>query len=292
MRGSLRLFLAAFLTDAALYLAFAALPFRAIELGAGPARLGILPTLYAAAYMGCASLGGRLSDRVPRLTLARAACGLFLLGCGGIAAAPTLPLLFLAIPVIGLALGFFWSPLQAAIADRVVTGGLGRAVSAFNVAWSLGKGAGLVVGGMLTEALQPQPALLFAGLPVLLTLVLLPRATAPARPTVAAAEPPRESGSKDPQRAEMFLKLAWLTNAIAFGIGSTMNVHAPKFLLALDAGPSAFGVLIGTVFFAQTATFAVIHAHRPRPGHSDAHYVSCPEDHLLPTLPGREGPKR
>ena len=81
MRGAWRLFVAAFLTDSALYLAFAALPFRAIELGAGPSRLGILPTLYAGAYMSCASVAGRLSDRMPRLALARVACAVFVLGC-------------------------------------------------------------------------------------------------------------------------------------------------------------------------------------------------------------------
>jgi len=263
MRGSFRLFVAAFLTDAALYLAFAALPFRAIELGAGPGRLGILPTLYAGAYMACASAGGRLSDRLPRLGLARAACGLFVLGCAGIAAAPSLPYLFAAIPVLGLALGFFWSPVQAALADRVEPGRLARAVSAFNVSWSLGKGSGLVAGGLLTEALRPQPALLFAAVPVLATLVVLPRAGVPARPPVGPAE--RPSAEPSP-RAETFLRLAWVSNAIAFGIGSTMNVHAPKFLLAHGAGPSAFGVLIGSVFFAQTATFALLHAHRPRRG--------------------------
>jgi hypothetical protein len=63
-----------------------------------------------------------------------------------------------------------------------------------------------------------------------------------------------------------FLRLAWVTNAIAFGLGSTMNVHAPKFLLAQSAGPSAFGVVIGSVFFAQTATFALLHSHRPGRG--------------------------
>jgi MFS family permease len=261
MRGSWRLFVAAFLTDSALYLAFAALPFRAIELGAGPSRLGILPTLYAGAYMCCASVAGRLSDRMPRLALARVACALFVLGCAGIAASPTLPVLFLAIPVLGLALAFFWSPVQAELADRFHGGGLAGAVSTFNVSWSLGKGAGLFVGGLLTEALRPQSALLFAGAPVLVTLAILPRASSMASARAAANAP----AAREPDRATTFLRLAWLTNAIAFGVGSTMNVHAPKYLLAHGAGPSAFGVLIGSVFLAQTATFAALRTHRPRP---------------------------
>jgi MFS family permease len=262
MRSAFPLFVAAFLTDSALYLAFAALPFRAIELGAGPSRLGILPTLYAGAYMSCASVAGRLSDRTPRLALARVACAVFVLGCAGIAASPTLPVLFLAIPVLGLALAFFWSPVQAELADRFPGPGLAGAVSAFNVSWSLGKGAGLVVGGILTEALRPQPALLFAGAPILVTLAILPRARSAAR---AGSVADSGAAAREPDPASAFLRLAWLTNAIAFGVGSTMNVHAPKYLLAHGAGPSAFGVLIGSVFLAQTATFAALRLHRPRP---------------------------
>ena len=45
--------------------------------------------------------------------------------------------------------------LRAAVADRAAPGSLTRDVAAFNVSWSLGKGTGLVVGGLVTEALQP-----------------------------------------------------------------------------------------------------------------------------------------
>ena len=73
---------------------------------------------YALAYMTTASLGGRLSDRVPRLTLARAGGALFFLGCLALSQAPGKLFVFLALPVLGLGLGFFWSPVQAALSDR------------------------------------------------------------------------------------------------------------------------------------------------------------------------------
>jgi predicted MFS family arabinose efflux permease len=256
MRSCLRLFCAAFLTDASLYLAFAALPFRAIDLGAGPARLGILPTLYAAAYMLSATIGGRLSDRFSRLALARGGCGLFFAGCLALATAPSTALLFLALPVLGLGLGFFWSPLQAAVADRTPAERLAPTVAGFNVAWSLGKGTGLVLGGVLTEALQPQTALLVAGFPVLVSILLLPRAPVAPQPP-PAPEPP------GPARPDRFVPLAWATNALAFGTASTLNMHAPKLLLARGGGPAAFGVMLGSVFVVQTATFAAAGRFRP-----------------------------
>jgi MFS family permease len=257
MRDTRRLFACAFLTDASLYVAFAALPFRALELGAGPARLGMLPTLYAAAYMASATLGGRLSDRVSRLALARAGSALFAAGCFALAFAPGLPAVFLTLPVLGLGLGFFWSPLQAALADRAAPGRLSAAVSSFNVSWSLGKGTGLVVGGALTEILDPRTALLLAGFPVLVNLAMLPRGRADAA-SHAGAEPvpppPTEPG---------LLGRAWLANALAFGTAGTLNMHAPGYLLARGAGPAAFGALLGAVFLVQTLTFVAQRRLRP-----------------------------
>jgi predicted MFS family arabinose efflux permease len=267
MPGVARLFLAAFLTDASLYLAFAALPFRAIELGAGPARLGILPTLYAGAYMFAAALGGRLSDRVPRLTLARRACLLFVAGCVALAFAPGTALLFLSLPLLGLSLGFFWSPVQAAVSDRCAPGALARAVAVFNVSWSLGKGTGLVLGGLLTEALQPQTALLLAGLPALGTFAALPRS----EPAPVEHRPP--PADAEPARSTAFLPVAWLTNALAFGTAGTLNMHAPKLLLSRGAGPSAFGAMLGSVFVVQTATFALLAGRGPTRGRLLAAYV-------------------
>jgi MFS family permease len=260
MRDHRRLFVCAFLTDASLYVAFAALPFRALELGAGSGRIGILPTLYAAAYMASAAAGGRLSDRVSRLALARAGSALFVAGCLALAFAPGLTAVFLTLPVLGLGLGFFWSPMQAALADRTAPGRLSASVSSFNVAWSLGKGAGLVAGGALTEALDPRTALLLAGFPVLANLVVLPRRRAEPPPEPAAApEPP---APPDPG----LLVRAWIANALAFGTASTLNMHAPEYLLARGAGPSEFGVMLGAVFLVQTLTFVALRRLRPSRG--------------------------
>ena len=119
---SIPFLLAAFLQDTALALVFAALPFRATELGAGPVSLGLLPTLYAAGYMLSASLGGRVSDRVPRLALVRRAGLAFSVVAASLAFADRLGVLFALLPLAGLALGFYWSPLQAALARIEVDG--------------------------------------------------------------------------------------------------------------------------------------------------------------------------
>jgi predicted MFS family arabinose efflux permease len=255
------LFVAAFLNDTALYLAFAALPFRAMELGAGPVALGALPTLYAGAYMFSAALGGRVSDRVPRLALARRASVVFAVGAMLLGRAPSLPWLLAGLPILGLALGFYWSPLQAALADRTPSSDLARAIGTFNVSWSLGKGLGIVLGGLLTDVLVARQVLLIAALPAIGTALLLPRGDAPSPPEEAvAAEPPVARRSR-----ETFVRLAWMANALAYGVVGTVNMHAPRLLQSVGLGPSAFGLLFGAVFLVQMATFALHTRHRTGP---------------------------
>lgn len=260
MRSYLPLLVAAFLTDASVYLVFAALPFRAIELGAGPLALGAIPAVYATAYMLSALGAGHLSDRVPRLKLARGACLLAALSALGLATVPALPLLYAILPAMGVALGFFWSPLQAALSDLAPEGQLLRAIGVFNMTWTLGKGSGLVVGGFLTQAFSPHAVLLLGGAPVALAALALPWRT---RPHVAAATP---SPSAEEAVPTWLLRLAWMTNALAYGLVGTMNMHAPKLLLAQGLGPATFGLLLGSVYGVQALVFLVMRRRAVSPG--------------------------
>ncbi len=255
MRTLVPLWTAAFLNDAALYLVFAALPFRALELGGGPVALGLLPTLYAGAYMLSAAAAGRLSDRYARLMLARLGCVLFVAGAGILASAPSLATLFAAIPALGLALGLFWSPLQAALSDRAEPARLASALATFNVSWSLGKGAGLLLGGLLTEAMGARAALLLGAVPALVTAFVLPLGPGP-----------RQADGRDPHREATDvppLPIAWMTNALAFGLVGVVNVHAPPFLLSRGSGAAEFGIVTGAIFAVQTLTFLALAARSP-----------------------------
>lgn len=258
MRVPPSLFVSAFLTDASLYLVFAAIPFRALALGAGPVALGAIPGLYALAYMASASRAGRLSDRVPRLRMAAAAAIAAMACIVAVAAAPSLALLFAALPPLGISLGFFWSPLQAAVSDRVEPRDLGRALGMFNASWTLGKGAGLVLGGLVTAAASPRVVLLLAALPLLGTVLLLARRHPGAAP--ASAEPVAVDAV--PARV---VRLAWMTNALAYGFVGTVNMHGPRWLLAQGVGPAAFGALLGAVFGVQVLVFLRSHDRRVTP---------------------------
>jgi dienelactone hydrolase len=123
-------------------------------------------------------------------------------------------------------------------------------LATFNVSWSLGKGAGLLLGGLLTESIGARAALLVGAVPALMAAFALPIGSEPAR---GSGEPARPV---DPGRL-VPLPIAWMTNALAFGLVGVVNVHAPPFLLHRGSGAADFGLLTGSIFAVQTVTFLV-----------------------------------
>ncbi len=241
-----RLSAASFLVDLAHFLVFGAIPFQAMQLGAGAFELGLVPALYAVTYVGASLAAGRFSDRTSRLTLLRGGIVLFLAASIAIAAVDRLSTLLALVAVMGLALGLFWSPIQAAVSDAAGAEGLPRALGKFNVAWSAGKGLGFLLAGVITHFTRAELAILAGVIPLLATLAILPRggaSVAPRPASLALAAPKR------------FVLLAWLANALAYGVSGTFNVHAPAFLEKRGEGALDFGVFLGIVFAVQTAAF-------------------------------------
>ncbi len=242
-----RLCAVSFLVDLAHYLVFGAIPFQAIRLGADPFALGLVPALYAVTYVIASMAAGRLSDRMSRLALVRAGVVLCAIASVAIAATDRLGVLLALVPLAGLALGLFWSPVQAAVSDAATARGLSGALGAFNVSWSAGKGLGFLLAGVITQSTRAEIAVAAGVVPLLVSLAILPRGPEPharAAPSDAPAVPWR------------FVLLAWLGNALAYGVSGTLNVHAPAFLVARGEGALGFGVFLGVVFAVQTATFA------------------------------------
>lgn len=76
------------------------------------------------------------------------------------------------------------------------------------------------------------------------------RPRAPGQPEIAKAYE-----RVSPRDLRALLYMAWLANAVAFGVGNTMNIQYPKFLLSLGCDAETFGVHLGIIFAAQTFTF-------------------------------------
>lgn len=249
-----RLCAASFLVDLAHYLVFGAIPFQAIRLGADPFVLGLIPTLFAVTYVAASMLAGRFSDGASRLALVRNGILFFLVVTIGIAFASRIEILLALVPFTGIVLGLFWPPAQAAISDETPPRELSRALAEFNVAWTSGKGLGFFLAGVITQAVRPEAAVLSGAIPLFAAFFVIPRRAAPFQ------EPATPSEAPSPPRASArnLVLLAWAANAVAYGVSSTLHVHAP--VLLVDRGEDAFdfGAFLGIVFAVQAISFAAL----------------------------------
>ncbi|MEN8149539.1 MAG: MFS transporter [Planctomycetota bacterium] len=222
--------------------------------GAGPLVLGLLPVPWALVYSLTATFGGRISDRVSRTALARV--GLFLVGgtCVVFSWADHVWIFFAGLPVIAFGLAFFWPALQAAIADESGPKNLTKNLGLFNVCWSLGKGAGVLAGGVLSDLVGRQGFLLAAATAFVLVVALprVARGGGAGKDLVAGDEPvPRRT-------REGFRWAALLANFAAFGAASTLVAHFPALNEELGRSDTEYGILVGAVFFSQTLMFGTV----------------------------------
>ncbi len=259
-RRVFRINLTAFVTDFALYLVWTAIPFKAIGLGATPAELGLLPAIASSTYVLTTVFAGRLSDKLSRLLLARLGCVVFAGGCLLVLRAPSVVQILPVLPLVGLGMGFFWPPIQAALADEGNVRSLEKNIGLFNVFWSTGKAMGFLVAGSLYARSGAGPILLLASAVMLVMMLVIPR---------KRAEVPDEL---DDERAEFkqirsgdlraFLHMAWLANAIAFGVGHTLNTQYPKLMVEIGLGSGSFGVYLSLIFLVQTLAFLLLRTYQ------------------------------
>jgi MFS family permease len=252
----LRITLTAFITDFSLYLIWTAIPFKAISLGATPAVLGLLPAMSSSVYVLTTLYSGRLSDRVSRLRLARAGALGFALGCILLWRAGSIAAILPSIPLVGLAMGLFWPPIQAAVADEGRPEKLERNIGLFNMLWSSGKAMGFLVGGILFARFGGGVIFLGAAVVMGVMTFVLPR-----RPAGGASDAGPVGGAYErvsPRDLRAFLWMAWVANAVAFGVGHTMNTQYPKLLVENGFDSRDFGVYLFLIFVMQTLTFMVL----------------------------------
>jgi MFS family permease len=261
-----RLCIAAFLADMALYLTMTGAPYKALALGAGPVVLGLLPAARALPYSLSTVWAGGLTEGRERLRLARWSLVVGGLAVAALIVAPGIGALFVVLAILGTALAFFWPAVQATLADiadrETVHGHLGW----FNVAWSLGKGSGFLVGGFLLAGLGFAAVFAASAGAVLVvaalvtTLRVRPVPASVGGPTEAPAHPPAARGERgvSPDRARRFRLAAWTANGIAFGVVAVLNTHYPNWLEVIGRGESVFGTFLGLIFFSQTAVFGIL----------------------------------
>jgi MFS family permease len=278
-----RLFAAAFAADLATYLIYTAIPYKALRLGAGPLALGLVAAGATGAYALLVAISGRFSDRAPREALARAACIGIIIACIGLTLARGVPRILALVPLVGGSLAFFWPCVQAAIADRSQSHELERNLGRFNLAWSVGKGSGFLCGGLLLSAFGPESVLTAASILLFVIFWVLPGAPGTAQTLHAPAARAAKAGETtqrpeehprveaEPALAPLdpalevqtarFRRLAWIANGSAYGVAATLIYHYPRLVDAHGWSPRIFGLILGGMYWTETAAFFVLMRH-------------------------------
>jgi MFS family permease len=243
--------------DFTIYIALSLAPLLAEKWGAGPLQLGILPGALALSYSTTAILGGRISDRVSRTSLARFGLALIVLTFLAFSRASQVWHFYVGLPVAAFGMAFFWPALQAAIADESSPETLSRNLGWFNICWSTGKGLGVLTGGILVGILGRNGFVAAAGVGTLLLFLMprVPRGGGEGKPLGGA------EGGPPPAVRNAFRVTALVANFTAFGLATTILNHYPEWNALLGRAGGDYGAVVGGIFLGQTVVFCLLQRH-------------------------------
>src|SRR4030095_6692017 len=83
-------------------------------------------------------------------------------------------------------------------------------------------------------------------------IFIVPRHAAPPGQAVPASDPTAPAA----RTSRPLVLLAWVANAVAYGVSSTFHVHAPELLVERGENAFDFGAFLGIVFAVQAISFA------------------------------------
>lgn len=210
-----RIYAASFLVDAATYSFSVALSCHAeSRLGKGYWELGKLGAITAFSYSLMCLLTGGLSDRVGSLPLAFASLGLIAATQVGTLFAATFDHLLLAGAAMGISLSLFWPPILRQLSLLSPGSKLWSTLGVFNILWAMGVALGTAATPAVYAAWDLGRTLtLGLGVALAAAAVLAARMPAPLAPRDRV---PQLGEAVPPERARLFLSLAWIANFTAF----------------------------------------------------------------------------
>lgn len=221
-----RLMLVAFLDDFAVAAVAMGVQFLGVHLNASTQMLGLLPAASAIAYtIGCL-FAGPLSDhwgrRKPALLSALITGIVWML----MPHARNPVELLILMPLSGAALSLMWPAVQAWLGEFSADNSkrLSRTLSLFNLSWSAGIMFGTLLAGWMVMAGYAWPFIISASLS-LICLGLL--ALTPPGQTAEAPAPPT-TGNVSPEKAQLFLYLAWIANFASWFTRGTIGATFPE----------------------------------------------------------------
>jgi MFS family permease len=238
-----------------------ALPFRVLDLGGGPDRVGLIGGINQATYLaglvGVLCLAGRLGLKARALT-----------SLVGLTATSTLlgtvddvDVLTLLAGMHGMLFCLFWPTAMAWVSTGVEGATLSRRLGVYNVSWSGGLVAGPLVGAALFRFVSDDVAFPSITACIVATLAAFALMTAPVSGPVAAATAPPQSGTSarlTPAQVSAAARASWLANAGGYLVYGMSRWQFPAMAVFLGEKEEGFALVL-TVFSAATAVgFALL----------------------------------
>jgi MFS family permease len=236
--------------------------FMQAQFGFGDLQNLMLSALNGFVYVGASWFGGRMAQRFGYRRALGSGFVLMTLAllCGlGVGTAPG-QLMIMVVWTIGLC--FTWPSLEALVSESEPPASLPHMIGIYNVTWAGGSAFAYFVGGTLFEKLGSHSVFLIPAALLVLQLTLLLgvtlRSQAPAFPTEQTPAPAGEALAphpRSPDRAKLFLRLAWLANPFAYMAINTVIAVIPGLARKHELSPMFAGFFCSVWFFARLGAF-------------------------------------
>lgn len=133
------------------FMAFVAVPLKALKLHATSVEMGVVSTAALFVYALCCVALMPLSSRISPKRSVLFGCASNIVLLLGASSSHTIPQLIVTVVLLGATWSFFWPPVMAWMSRSVSEARLPRELSNFNQAWCLGDILGAAFGGWISQ---------------------------------------------------------------------------------------------------------------------------------------------
>ncbi len=244
--------------DGGFFLVMAAIPFKALAIGAGSLALGLLPAAHSVTYIVFTQLAGRWSDRLGRSGICLA--GSLILVAATVLSYPVrdLALLLALMLAMGVGKALYWPAVHATVGELSGPDRLVRNTGLLNVSWSAGKSLGFLAGGTLLALSGFKLTFLVGAAVVAGAFWLLPRRLDVSVASAVPADRSRSATTAPAPERRLLRRMAWLGNIGAYGALGILSYHLPQYFEMLGWGESRFGIFLAGILLFQTLVFVLL----------------------------------
>jgi len=217
------------------------LPLYGKRLGLGTTQIALAKGAATLPYVFMSVLAGRFSDRWGRWPIAILGCLTIAIFFGLVPLTTGLFTLLAVCAGVSFCQGFFWPPFQGWFGDAFPGPQLPRKLVFFNLSWSVGLMAGLLVGGYLFEVSAGALFLSSAGGAVAAAAVLM---VVPRRVREPESGGERESRSVSQATHRRYLRAHRTANFVSYFCISNVITYFPLRASEMGWSPSAISNVV------------------------------------------------